>query len=73
MYAGEAFVKATYSLNGDGPLVLRCFEVLSTLTTSIHVGHYHSVEAISQALSGGSPVVLQQWVDYAKTFVRPGL
>ena len=71
--AGEAFVKATYNLEGDGPLVLTCFEVLSTLTAGIQVGHYPNVQAIAQALSGGSPAVFQQWVDYAKACVRPGL
>ena len=29
--AGEAFVKATYTLEADCPLVFKCFEVLSTL------------------------------------------
>ena len=66
--AGEAFVKATYNLEGDGPLVLTCFEVLSTLTAGIQVGHYPNVQAIAQALSGGSPAVLQQWVDYKGGF-----
>ena len=44
--AGEAFVKATYNLGGDGPLVHKCFEVLSTLTAGIQVGHYPNVPAI---------------------------
>ena len=43
------------------------------MTTSIQVGHYPNVQAIDQALSAGSPAILQQWVDYAKTCVRPGL
>ena len=34
--AGEAFVKACYTLEGDGPLVLSCYEVLSTVKASIH-------------------------------------
>ena len=57
---------ATYNLEGDGPLVLKCFEVLNTLTAGIQVGHYPNVLAIVQSLSAGSPAVLQQWVDYAK-------
>ena len=71
--AGESFVKATYILEGDGPLALTCFEVLSTLNAGIRVGHYPNVQAIAQELSGGTPAVLQQWVDYAKACVRPGL
>ena len=71
--AGEAFVKATYNLEGDGPLVLRCYEILSTLTASIQVGHYSNVQAVARTLSGGSPVTLQQWVEYANTCIKPGL
>ena len=59
-------VKATYNLEGDGPLVLKCFEVLSTLVADIQVGHYPNVQAIAKALSAGSSAVIQQWVDYAK-------
>ena len=58
--AGEAFIKATYNLEGDGPFVLRCYEILSTLTTSIQVGHYPNVHVVARTLSGGSPVTLQQ-------------
>jgi len=29
--AGEAFVKACYTLEGDGPLALTCYNVLSTV------------------------------------------
>lgn len=71
--AGEAFVKAIYDLEGDGPLAFHCFEILSTLTAGIQVAHYPNVQAIAQPLSGGSQVVLQQWVDYAKACITPGL
>ena len=73
MDAGEAFVKATYSLEGDGPLVFHCFEVLHTLSAGIQVAHYPNLQAIAQMLSGGSQVVLQQWVDYGKACITPGL
>ena len=71
--AGEAFVKATYNLEGDGSLVLGCYEILSTLTASIQVGHYPNVQAVARTLSGGSPVTLQQWVEYVNTCIKPGL
>lgn len=70
--AGEAFVKATYTLEGDGPLVLKCFEVLSTLAAGIQVGHYPNVQAIIQTL-GTDSTRLQQWCDYAKSCKNPGL
>ena len=71
--AGEAFVKATFNLEGDGPLVLRFYEILSTLTASIQVGHYLNVQAVARTLSGGSSVTLHQWVEYANTCIKPGL
>jgi len=71
--AGEAFVKATYNLEGDGTLAFRYFEILSTLTASIQVAHYPNVQAIARTLSAGSPVMHQQLVDYAKGYVRLGL
>ena len=33
--ADELFVKATYSLEGDGPLTLRCYEILDSVRTVI--------------------------------------
>ena len=69
---GQGFVKATYNLEGDGPLALSCFEILTTLTATIQTGHYPNIEAIAQKLSAGSPVVSQQWVEYAKSCVKPG-
>ena len=70
---GEAFVKATYNLEGDGPVVLRCYEILNILTAGIQVGHYRNVQAIAQTLSGGSPGTFQQWIQYAHTCINPGL
>lgn len=71
--AGEALVKATYNLEGDGPLILRCYKILSSLFSSIELHHYPNIDAIAQMLSGGSNQTFQQWVDYAFTCVRPGL
>ena len=33
--ADELFEKATYSLEGDGPLTLRCYEILDSVRTVI--------------------------------------
>ncbi len=70
---GESFVKATYNLEGDGPLVFKCYKILTTLTAGIHTAHYPNLEAVARALSGGSPTVLQQWVQYGKLCLKPGL
>ena len=43
------------------------------VSAGIQVAHYPNLQAIAQMLSGGSQVVLQQWVDYGKAFITPGL
>ena len=37
------FVQATYKLESDGPLVLECYEIFSTLTAAVTLGHYPNV------------------------------
>ena len=71
--AGEPFVKATYELEGDGALAFYCYEVLNALAAGVQVAHYPNVHAIAQTLSGGLHTVIQQWIDYAKSCVNPGL
>ena len=66
-------MKATYTLEGGGPLVFKCFEVLSTLAAGIQVGHYPNVKAIVQTLAAGSPAQQQQLSDYAQACIKPGL
>ena len=71
--AGEPFVKATYVLEGDGPLALSCYEVVATLLAGIHVQHYPNLLAIAQTISNGHPALKQQWIDYGKACIAPGL
>ena len=40
MSAGKPFVQATYVLEGDGPLAIQCYEVISSLTTAVNLAHY---------------------------------
>ena len=65
-------MKATYNLEGDGPLVFTCFEIVDALSASIRVAHAPNVEAIAQVLSQGVPSVKQQLVDHAKRCAQPG-
>ena len=72
---GEPFVKACYTLEGDGPLALECSEVMEKVSATLHVGHIPNVHAIAQQLSGvalSSPQC-QQLVAYAKSCIQPGL
>ena len=71
--AGKEFVKATYNLDGDGALVLECYERVQAVFASIHVSHYPNVDAIIQTLTGLFASDAQQWKLYAQTCVKPGL
>ena len=68
---GERFVKATYELEGDGPLVLRCYEVISILQASIHTAHFPNLTAVAEKIGPSSRV--QQYIHYGKLCVTPGL
>jgi len=46
----EPFVKATYWLEGNGPLALNCFEIVDSLSTSIRLCNVPNVEAIAKRL-----------------------
>ena len=58
--AGAPLVKATYRLEGDGPLALHCFEVLNTVTLSIQHAYYPITTAIAQKLAAGNHQSFQQ-------------
>ena len=45
--AGEPFVKATYRLEGDGPLVFTAYEEISALSNSISTQHYPNTNAVT--------------------------
>ena len=72
--AGAAFVKACYTLEGDGPLVLTCYEVLSTVKASIQVQHWPNTHAVARQLAAQQkqPALEQQLITYAKSCVQPG-
>lgn len=70
--AGEPFVKATYRLEGDGPLALECYEVVTMVQAAIHSGHYPNVTALAQRFSCGNSVAMNQLIRYAQSCVKPG-
>ena len=45
---GEVFVKATYNLEGDGPLVLTCYETIQEVKSAIQVENIPKVRAIAK-------------------------
>ena len=58
------FVKTTYHLEGDGPLVFRCYEAITALTAAVNLAHYPNLNAIARELSSGNPATQQQWEAY---------
>ena len=70
---GEPFVKATYSLEGDGPLVLQCYEVVSSVNTSIESAHYPNLNAVPLAIAPNDPITKQKLVEHGLHCVQPGL
>ena len=69
--ADEQFVKATYHLEGDGPLLFTAYEEISTLQAGISNEHYPNTNAVAIKLSSDRNPQRQQLLDYAKVCVRP--
>ena len=65
-------VKATYNLEGDGPLTLTCFETIQEIKSSLQVVNIPNVQAIARSISP-STVVQQQLIAYVKISVEPAL
>jgi len=63
---GEAFVKSTYNLEGDGPLPFTCCEIVQAVVASIQVANTPNVNAVAKSLAH-VPAVQQQLVAYAKS------
>ena len=68
---GEPFVKATYTLEGDGPLALECYEIIECLSTSDELAHAPNVEAVAQTVSRVSYTTKQKLLNHAKACVQP--
>ena len=47
---GKNFVKATYNLEGDGALVLQCYEEITKIRAALHPGHYPNMSALHGVL-----------------------
>ena len=69
--AGEPFVKATYRMEGDGPLVFSAYEEISTLRSTISNPFYPNVRAVADELAGGVASLNNQLINYAKACVKP--
>ena len=70
--AGEPFVKATYNLEGDGPLALECYDILNKVKAAVKVRHWPNTAAIAKKI-GNQQLTEQHWMKYALNCVMPGL
>ena len=52
---GESFVKATYALEGDGPLVFSCFERLQGVSNACQNVHLPNVHAVAVSIVKEDP------------------
>ena len=69
--AMEPFVKATYLLEGDGPLALVTYEQIRRLFSAISLKHYPNVLAVAKHMSAGDASREQQLLAYADSCVKP--
>ena len=71
--AGMPFVKATYNLEGDGPLALTCYETISTLNAAARQAYYPNLMSVASQISSGDSQMESELVQHAKSCVQPGL
>lgn len=57
---GKPFVTATYSLEGDGPLALHCYEKIETIKAAIRTAHTPNLDAVARRLSSSAERSLLQ-------------
>lgn len=71
--AGVHFVKSTYNLEGDGPLIFSCYEHLSAVAQAVGVGHYPCTLAVAREIAHGDAALRARLIDQAKACIQPGL
>ena len=69
---GEPFVKVTYTLEGEGPLALKCYEVLGGFKAAVQVRHWPNTAAVAKK-SASQQHSEQSWMQDAFNCVKPGL
>jgi len=72
---GEEFVKTTYKLEGDGPLVFTCYEIVDALRIAIKRIETRppNTEAVISSISKGSHTVKGRLRQHAKDCMQPGI
>ena len=71
--AGVYFVKSTYNLEGDGPLIFSCYEHLSAVAQAVGIGHYPCTLAVARDIANGDVALQNRLLAQAKACIQPGL
>jgi len=74
-YWGKPFGTATYSLKGDGPLIVSSYKIVETIKSAIDASDTPNVCGVIKRLSSKLPVFQrsQNLFDYARKCVQPGI
>ncbi len=70
---GEQIVRSTYNLEGDGALMVNCYEEIVKVRSVISSAYHPNTTAVAQSLAPGNTLVQQQYVAYAMSCVQPGI
>ena len=72
---GERFVKATYRLEGDGPLCLKAYEEISSLVRFVNTDPVQlpSTTAVARVLYNGVANHVLVWMEVAHECIRPAI
>ena len=70
--AATPFVKATYNLEGDGPLALSCYEAISALNVAARQADYPNLKAVANNVASENDME-EELIQYAKSCVQPGV
>ena len=71
---GQHFVRATYDLEGDGPLIFSTFRKPQEVLTACSLQHYPNISTVAKQLVEEDPELdLQELKQWAKNRIRPGV
>ena len=70
---GTHFVNATYNLEGDGVLAVKCYEEILKIRAAISANYYPNLQAVSRESSSGNPALQQQLIAHGISCIQPGL
>lgn len=63
---GSYFVRATYNLEGDGALSIKCYEEILKIRCAINAKYYPNLQAFTREACSGNPAMQQQLVDHGQ-------